>query len=1588
MKNKHSILQSRAGVAAKNLYIFCAFFAIVTLNANAQDFTIGLTADRSGVMIDEDNIQKLKVRFTYEGINAFGITSDKGLFNEISIPGTHSIGGLGTPKLPATKKLIEVPFGASINVTVNNYSVSEYKLSDYGVVHSLMPVQPSLRKDQNPDEVAFEYREELYQKDAFIKHPVAEVEELGTMRGVRIARLTVAPVSYNPVSGIIRVCNDIDVSIDFAGVDAEMNQYIKSSTYSPYFEGVYSALLNNPIHGYPNHPDLTTYPVKYLIVSDPMFETDLQPFIEWKTMKGFEVIVAYTDVIGNTYNAIQTWVHNQYNSATPDDPAPSFLLLVGDTPQIPATVGSSSGKMTDLYYASVDGDYFPEMYYGRFSATNSSQLIPQIEKTLYYEQYEFADPTFLNKTTLIAGADGTWNPAVGQPTIIYGTDNYFNTANGYTNVYDYLTSPYTGCYDPERIAVSLINYTAHCSQTSWGTPQLTQSMVNNFVNANQYPLAIGNCCLAADFGYSECIGETWMRAANKGSVAYIGSSPNSYWFEDFYWSVGAFPIQGNNGGYVPTYAETTWGAYDGPFVSDYVSTGGIIFVGNLAVTEVDIQNYPSHSSPLYYWQAYNVLGDPSLVVYHTEGSVNNVSHLDIFPIGLDFYEVTAEPGSYVGISKDGVLHGSALVGPTGVVDIPVTPVLSSGMVDIVVTKPQYEPYIEQVPAASLDGPFIVLDDYIINDFNGNNNGLADYGEDISLHISLKNVGSDASGIVMATLTTSDSYVGITGSNSQSFGAIAAGAVITVNDAFSLSIADDAPDQHVSVLNLEMSDSDTTWNSTINLVLYAPAFTVSNILTIDDFTGGNNNGQADPGETLNLIISNTNSGSSDAFDLTGVLTCQSPYVTLLTSSYNIALLGAGETQQAVFSVIIDADTPIGTPVFFEYNVNAGPYGGGNDFIIVIGLIYEDFETGDFAMFGWTFAGQQPWVIADDNPYEGIYSAKSGSISHNQSSHMILEYEVGASDSISFYRKVSSENNYDYLRFYINDVQKGQWSGEVAWGRVAYAVDEGLNVFKWEYDKDVSVSSGQDCGWVDYIVFPAPVVCPNPQNPYAYNVTAVSAMLDWDSGGGESVWDMIYGLEGFDPELEGTLLEDITEKPYQLTGLDHATAYDFYVRADCEADGHSSWTGPATFNTLCDAFEVPYNEGFSGGSVTCWSFPDGQANWDFGDAYTPPASTSGTPNAFFSGSPQLNSYSNSIVSPVIDATDAANIKLDYILFLNSQSNSTLEQLTVEYKAIDSDNWLMLEIFGNSGIGSGSQQFLRTEQSLVGMQGQQFQVRFRAHGINSSNINGWGLDDVLIYGDNMTAGISIAADADEVCEQTLVTFTAIPVNGGDNPSYQWYVNGDEVGDNIPEYAYHPDEGDQICCELTSSMPGVNGSPAMSEIMSMTVYPNPLVVWNGLVYDTVCLYWDDIQLTDGQPEGGIYSGNGVSNGYFSPESAGVGLHTIYYTYTNEHNCTASDSASIFVDYCTWIQTSEKLGSIRIYPNPATSVVNIYNHDPQTSVKEIHLYDLYGRKLMSGNESGDRNPVQLIIGQLNKGIYMIEVITENTRYLQRIMLL
>ena len=678
-----------------------------TLFAMAQNGRIDLRHETKAE-ITKSEFASLRAVFSYGSIESIEVSTERGTFSEIAIEGTYASGEIGTPELPASHQLLAVPFGATPRVDVINYTTTDYRLSDYGI-GTILPHQPSVRKDQNPDEVEFVYNAEAYQTRSLASAPEASIEVQGTMRGIRIGSLVINPVSYNPASNTLRVFNDIEVEINFDGADRAETERMLLNTYSPYFDIVYKQMFNyrQIMDVYTDHPDLMAYPVHMIVITPENYISALQPWINWKIQKGFDVNVVTTAQAGGNYNAIQSYVQNLYNTGVSQGATPTFLILVGDTGQIPGkTSGTATQKVTDLYYGSVDNDYFPDMFYSRMSAENTNQVTAIVNKILQYEQYSMPDPSYLSNVTLIAGWDSYWNARIGRPTINYATTYYYNTAHGFNQVNAYLQQgQYTGCYNTLNTGVGFINYTAHGAETSWSDPYFSVSNVNALTNTNKYFLAMGNCCLTGNFGYSQpCFGEAMLRGENKAAYSYIGSCPVTYWYEDYYFGVGATNVFNQT----PTLENTATGVYDGIWMDDtYNTVSSMTFLGNIAVCYASTGGYQTSSNPTYYWQAYHVLGDGSIMPYRVNPTPNTVSHASSIPSGSSNFAVNAQAGSYVGISQNNVLKGAALVPASGSVNVPVSGITSGQQVKIVVTKPQRQPYIQDINVGGGGGSYTI-----------------------------------------------------------------------------------------------------------------------------------------------------------------------------------------------------------------------------------------------------------------------------------------------------------------------------------------------------------------------------------------------------------------------------------------------------------------------------------------------------------------------------------------------------------------------------------------------------------------------------------------------------------------------------------------------------------------------------------------------------------------------------------------------------------------------------------------------------------------------------------------------------------------
>jgi len=145
---------------------------------------------------------------------------------------------------------------------------------------------------------------------------------------------------------------------------------------------------------------------------------------------------------------------------------------------------------------------------------------------------------------------------------------------------------------------------------------------------------------------------------------------------------------------------------------------------------------------------------------------------------------------------------------------------------------------------SAENAYVIYTSHEIIDTEGNNNGIADFGEAISLTVSLSNIGTEDATDVTANITIDDEYISLSDSI-EVYGFIAADETIFRIEAFSFNVSNSVPDQHTVVFHLVCESEGVFWMSDFEIIINAPLPEIGDMI-IDDNTGGNGNGQLDPG----------------------------------------------------------------------------------------------------------------------------------------------------------------------------------------------------------------------------------------------------------------------------------------------------------------------------------------------------------------------------------------------------------------------------------------------------------------------------------------------------------------------------------------------------------------------------------------------------------------------------------------------------------------------------------------------------------------------------------------------------------------------
>ncbi len=177
-----------------------------------------------------------------------------------------------------------------------------------------------------------------------------------------------------------------------------------------------------------------------------------------------------------------------------------------------------------------------------------------------------------------------------------------------------------------------------------------------------------------------------------------------------------------------------------------------------------------------------------------------------------------------------------------------------------------------------------------------------------------------------------------------------------------------------------------------------------------------------------------------------------------------------------------------------------------------------------------------------------------------------------------------------------------------------------------------STTPDPGAVEFTV----TDCAPVTNIVVSAITNDGATVSWDSPGTSTLWDIEYGPQGFIPT--GVPTVSGVSNPFAISGLDPATTYEVYVRADCGASGTSIWTephwmDPVTFTTLdlCPAVsDIEVDDITSESVLVSWTDLGYALSWDieYGElGFTPTGipSVSGVTNPYtITGLNELSFY----------------------------------------------------------------------------------------------------------------------------------------------------------------------------------------------------------------------------------------------------------------------------------------------------------------------------------------------------------------------------
>lgn len=943
----------------KSIYrtIFVLVIIALSLTTSAQTFTFDDYRSDEGFNMIKSNNSSVEISYSVHEFTMQDVTVKGNAMKAIHLPTTFLPNDEGAPDLPGSSQYIALPQGAKPKLNIISYRTEKY--SDIDVAPA-----PRIPLDTDNGPLDYNKDETIYSENAFYPENPFILSETTTIRGVDAVLLGITPFQYNPVTKELVVYRDIELEVEFEGGNGQFgdNRY-RSRWFDP--------ILQDHLINYASLPEMEYHTTagsksdgfEYVIIApdDPVFLSWADTIKQFRNMQGISTgVYTITEVGGNNTNTIEDFINNAYN--TWSTPPLAFLILA----DYGATGNGILSPIWDYYcasdhiYGDINGNGMADVIMARMTAQNETHLENMITKITSYETNPPTYESYYNPITALGWQTERWfqicSESVGgyfanvkgknpvRINEIYGgnpnTDPWSTATNTSTimNVFGpnglgYIPASPTelgNWADGDAAMLNeainngafIIQHRDHGGNTGWGEPAYNNNSLDGL--SNEDPIFVFSInCLTGKYNWSgECFTEKFHRM-EQGALGLTAASEVSYSFvnDTYVWGLYDYMFPDFLPQYGPTITEQRG------MLPAFANVAGKYFL------QASSWPYNEGNKEVTY-HLFHHHGDAFQSIYSEVPQNLMVMHDNVLLIGVSSFSVTADSGAFIALSHNGEILATAESDGTPQT-MSITPMIPDNILDVVVTKQNYFRYHAEVPVIPADMPYVVFDDYSINDADGNNDGILDYGESVLLSLSLENVGLIDAYDVEATISSDNTFVDIS-VNSASFGDVPAQSVTSVTDEYAFELANDVADGEILTFEVTATDGDSIWNSTFAIEAHAPIMEYVDF-SFDD-SMGNNNGRLDPGENAEITIDIANTGSSEARNVEVALSCSGKgYVNVLGGPQSAGNMSGQSTESVVFEIYAEEYTPDGFIALFNVLINADDeISGAGGFDIVVGL----------------------------------------------------------------------------------------------------------------------------------------------------------------------------------------------------------------------------------------------------------------------------------------------------------------------------------------------------------------------------------------------------------------------------------------------------------------------------------------------------------------------------------------------------------------------------------------------------------------------------------------------------------------------------